>query len=203
MADYAVGECGAPESPIPKDFFTRVKMAENAVELTDDDETHRFVLTSDQFVYSEHTSSSTAEFGGSQVDDVRRRAKHLITGAMQFLKAPSQILFGIVWDYVNAPAGCRERFKHPSAEFLTRHMLKLDFDPKEYPTEINARVTFRRQLQDSVVRKGHNDYINAILTVRDEKVNTLWNKEERLAARGKTPFRAYWPLSSGEADHGA
>ncbi len=178
IADYALGECGASESPIPAKFFTKVSMADNAVELTDDDQTRRFCVSPDQIVYLQRTSSPSTDFEESEIVKVRARAKHLVTGALQFLKEPNVVFFGIVWDYAKVSTKQRERYQHPAAEHLAKRLLKVGFDPqKEYPAEVSARVVFRRRLQESAVKKDRNDYINAILHVRDEKLDTLWHQE--------------------------
>ncbi len=180
IANYVLGECGATESPFPADFFTEVSTADNGLKLTNEDQTCQFSVTSDKVLYLQRTASSSTRIEEAEIANVRARAEHLITGAMQFLQEPNLMYLGMFWDYVRESTKERERYKHPAAEALAKRVLKVDFDDsREYPAEVSTRVAFRRRLQESAVQQGRNDYINAILHIRDEKLSSLWDKEAK------------------------
>ncbi|MCH8966606.1 MAG: hypothetical protein IID43_02925 [Planctomycetes bacterium] len=182
IADYVLGECGASESPIPANFFTKVSMADGAVQITNNDQTHLFSVTRDRVVFLQRTPSSSADFEEADIVSVRTIAKHLVVGALKFLHEPNLVFFGTVWDYVKVSTKRRRRWEHPAATDLAKRMLKMEFDDSmEIPAEVTTRVAFRRRLQESAVQKDRDDYINAILLVRDEKLSTLWHKEDNHA----------------------
>lgn len=181
IADYVLGECGAPGSPLPADFFTRIKIADNAVELLSEDENRRLFVTQDRLFYTQRTKSPSDQLSDTERKGIYGIVEKLFPDLLRFLKEPNLHFIGIVWEYARHFQTNRQRFGHPAADFLTKKIVRLELDTKEFPAEMNTRLAFRRKLQDSVLQKGLNDYINIILTMRDETARTLWPSDQTFA----------------------
>lgn len=172
IADYVLGERGVEGSPVPQDFYKRIRMGEGGVELMDKDETHSFSVTTDAMVLSERTSDVGQTL--TDIDGTFERAKHLLNGAYILIKKPKAINIGIVWQFVQSSTSERETFRHPAAEFLAEKISPFTLQSQEHTSQINFRLSFRKKTQEGVMNPNINDYINIIFLMRDSKLSELW-----------------------------
>lgn len=156
-------------------------MADNAVELLSEDENRRLFVTQDRLFYTQRTKGHEDQLSETERQTIYGIVEKLFPDVLGFLKEPNLRFIGIVWEYVRQFQENRKRFGHPAAEFLTRKTVGLELDQLEFPAEVNTRLAFRRRLEDSVLQKGLNDYINIILTMRDETARTLWPSDQSLS----------------------
>ncbi len=171
LADFVLGECGAPESPLPADHYKKVKSGDG-VELVSADESRRFVASLDNCLVSERSTKEGDEF--TDIEGVRERAITLMGGAYSLMKSPKLIFVGMVWEFVRTSIKDRERFNHPVAEHIAERVLKVQFLPQEHPAEVTTRFVFRKKLGQSWLYKGLNDFVNVAVTIRDNPIDELW-----------------------------
>jgi len=186
IADYVLGECGVEDSPLPKGFYDKVGVGEG-VELTGNERTHYFRATRDRVVIAERTSKLGESL--NDVEKIVKQAQHLVPGTFAFMNKPKVMFLGMVWEFAEESIKEREKFKHPAAEDLANKVVRLKLGAKEYPSEVNVRISFRKKIPESWVLKGKNDYINVILTIRDASSDELWppESEKKKASRTEEP----------------
>ncbi|MCX5635063.1 MAG: hypothetical protein NTW55_04365 [Planctomycetota bacterium] len=172
LADYVLGETGAAGSPVPKKFYERIRFGVGMVELLDKEETHHFTVTRDAMVLIESTKQMAQSL--EDTDRCFALAKHLIPGSLALIKKPKAINLGIVWQFTKTSTKERERFAHPAAEALVNKLTKFNLKPIEHPSDMNLRMSFRKQTEEGHVQQDVNDYLNINLHIRDAAINELW-----------------------------
>ena len=172
IADYVLGECGAEGSPIPARYFDRVGFGEGGVEISTNNKARRFAASRDKLVFAKRTVVMDEEL--EDVEFTLAMAKHLMTGATEFLNKPRVIFVGFVWEFVKKSTKERQRFSNPAAQGLAKRLLKIPLKDTEYPSEVTVRLSFHKRIDQSVLLKDQNDYVNAIITARDVPLTELW-----------------------------
>ncbi len=176
IVDYVLGECGAPESPFPNEFYPRVSSGEGVVRLHNSDDTASYIVSRDSIVIGERTTS--AEDSLADVEGILEKGKHIIPGTLSFMNNPKGRLLGMVWQFTEKTTSERERFKHPVAESISQSLLKFQLKGNEHPAEANGHLVFRKKLARSYLMHGQDDFLNVIINVGDAAVNDLWPETE-------------------------
>ncbi len=179
IADYTLGECGAPNSPFPEKFYNRVAIGSGSVELSTDDSTRSFSVASDNTVLMEKTPQADHSLSDTNVEEILNRAKHLIPNTLSLIKKPKTIFLGMVWQLAEATCIERERFNHPAAKSIADRIIKIKLQNTEHPSEANVRLSLRKVLEKSYFNKGMNDYINVNLNIGDTSTSHLWPDESK------------------------
>jgi hypothetical protein len=178
ITDYVLGEQGAENSPLPKDFYEKVSLGQGTTQISSKNNTRQFLATRDRLSLSERTLRMEDSF--VEEEGIYARAKHLMIGAQAFLRNPKSIFLGMVWQFTEASAQQRERFKHPVAEDLLKKLSKIELDAKCHPSEVGTRLTFRKKVPEGWLLKETNDYINILLAINDVKPIDLWPDEDNV-----------------------
>jgi hypothetical protein len=177
IVDHVLGECGAPASPFPDDFYDRVGHGnEGLIELTGQKKSRNLVVTRDNMGITERRDC----IDGEEIDEeeIFARAKHIIPSALSFVNNPKAIFIGFAWQFSQDKIHKRGVFTHPCAELIAKKLIKLKLVDQEFPAETNVSLTFRRKIVGSLLKKGEDDYSNIILTISDTNVNALWPSDE-------------------------
>lgn len=174
IADYTLGECGAPNSPFTEKFYERVAIGNGSVELSTDDSTRSFSVTADKTVLIEKTLQADHSLSDTDVEEIFNRAKHLIPNTLNLIKNPKMNFLGMAWQFAEATCIERERFKHPAAESIANRIIKIKLHGMEHPSEANVKLSFRKVLEKSCLIKGMNDYINVNLNIGDIRTSNIW-----------------------------
>ena len=186
LIDYVLGEAGAQNSPLPRDYYGKVTRSPDglSLELTSENASNRLRVSTDRIVLSE--TSVAPDRPLQDVEGTMRIAQHLFPGLLSYLNNPKVVFLGMVWKYVKNQIHDCSRFGHPPAEYLSTNLLKVTPDQKEYPGDFSLRYAFRKRLPDSLVRKDLNDYMNIILEFKEEERRRLWDNEDKFVEEGET-----------------
>lgn len=184
IADYVLGECGAPDTPFAEDYYDMVRAGDNGLELTTKKKERRLLVTRDDILLSERSNEQGEDFSADV--EVMERARHIIPGIMTLLRDPNVKMFGLVWKFVKADTSKRARFSHPAAEYLAKRLLQVKLDLKEHPCEVHTKLSFRKQLLESWLKKGLDDFLNVNLEIEDETVSELWKGDDSPKDTAKT-----------------
>ena len=176
VSDYVLAECGKDGSPFTEDYYKKISFGEGVVKLRNEKDTAAYTVTRDAILLSQQTE--TIEDTIENTDIIIKQAEHIIPGTLAFMNNPKAKLLGFVWQFVEKDKTARERFKHPVAEELSKKLSKIELNTKEYPTEVNTRIVFRKKVSNSYLMKGQDDFLNIIITIGDCQVNDLWPDTE-------------------------
>jgi len=91
----------------------------------------------------------------------------------------SQICLNAYWQFTKSSTKEREKFAHPAAEALLTKLTKFNLKQTEHPSDMNLRMSFRKQTEEGHVQQDVNDYINIMLHIRDATITELWPMEYR------------------------
>jgi hypothetical protein len=187
IADYVLGVCGVPESSFDKGFYEKVAFGPDGIEMTSQDDTKKFLATRDRLMLSERTS----KIGQSlpSIEQIIARAKYVMPNVLSFMNKPKAIFLGMVWHYTESKTRPREKWNHPAARDLMEKTIKFPLDSKEFPSEINMRLTYRRKLGESFVTRGKDDYINIIFNVYDATISEIWPSKDNPISDEENPPR--------------
>lgn len=175
ITDFILGECGAKDSPLPKDYFDVVNLG-NGIQLQNAEALHTYTVNLDKVVISERTKGQGEDIG--DVEGIYGKARYLMPGTLSFIEHPKAIFLGTVYQFVESNTSIRERFSHPVASKMTNSLLKMDLNDNEYPAEINTHIVFRKKTPRGFMLKGTDDYFNVILNIGDSEINELWPDTE-------------------------
>jgi len=181
IIDYVLAECGMGKSPFPSEFYKRISFGEGAIKLHSSDETASYIVTRDNIILAQRTESIEEELEG--LDIILEQGKHIIPNTLSFMNNPKAKLLGMVWQFTEKQTKKRERFDHPVAEDFYKKLLKFNLQSKEHPSESNVRLAFRKKLLNSHLMRGHDDFLNIIINIRDCVINDLWPDSEDIKHR--------------------
>ena len=175
ITDFVLGECGANNSPLPKDYYEIVNIGDG-IQLQDDERTRSFLVNKDRIVLSEKTDKISEDI--LSLDAIYEKAKYLIPKTYTFLDNPKGIFLGMVLQFAEQDLSERNRYNHPVAELLNEKLLKFSFESKEYPCETNVHLSYRKKTSRGFLMRGVDDYFNIILNIGDTDVNDVWKNTE-------------------------
>lgn len=181
ITDYVLAECGAEKSPFPKEFYNRISLGEGAIKLNSSDDLASYIVTRDNIILSQKTGSIEENLG--DLDVILRQGMRIIPGTLSFMNNPKAKFIGMVWQFTESNTKKRERFNHPVAEDIGNRLLKFNLQPKEHPSEANARLAFRKKLTNSYLMRGKDDFLNVIVNIGDCAINDLWPDTEDTKSR--------------------
>lgn len=173
IADFALGECGASDSPLTsRDFFTGVSIEPSLVRVANDDKSHRLVVSRDRILYA-HVKAQPSDASIPEEDSILV-ASHLLDATYRLLREPPTRFLGIVWDYVRLPSGPTEKFSHEIAKDIADRFININLNSSEYPAQASFRLNFRRRLPQALVRPDIDDFLAVILTLEDTTYKSLY-----------------------------
>lgn len=174
IADYVLGEAGAENSPVPKEFFDGVGITKETVAVGSPNKPHTITAQQNKIVYS--YAKKEPSVAPIDTADLIPLASHLIQGVYELLRKPPIQFLGIVWEYAHIPTDKTLRFDHPLARVTAKDYIKVPLLPQEYPITASFRLNFRRRLPEAVSHPGINDFLSAIITLRDAPFKDVYEK---------------------------
>lgn len=172
IIDYILGQCGANESKLPSNFFSSVIPQQNQIGLTSFDRKVSLICDLDSMSITGKSICENIPFVDQQM--IIDFSTALFENMILFLNNPKIIFYGIVWSFVEKQHSQRNIYSHPAADYLAKNVSKISLNANEYPSNFFQRLSFRKRLQESLVKKDINDYKNIHITIEDKKINSLW-----------------------------